>query len=117
MPAPRIPSLLCHPNDHRFRHARPSITDPAIAAVVDEWIAEFAPSYASLASGDWSGEEASADLVVDIEITDEVPKGLKDPLSTVVLAEPRSEVATGSELIVHRVPARSRTTTRCAQPS
>jgi len=103
-PAPKIPSMLCHPNDHWFRHARPSITDPEIAAVVDEWIAEFAPSYATLAGEDWSAEEASADLVVDIQIPDEEPKGLKDSLSTLVVAEPQNKVETGSELIMHRVP-------------
>ncbi len=96
--------MLCHPNDHWFRRARPSITDPAIAAVVDEWIAEFEPSYASLAAEDWSAEEASADLVVDIQIPDEVPEGLKDRLPTLVLAELQNKVETGSQLIMHRVP-------------
>jgi hypothetical protein len=96
--------MLCHPTDHWFRHARPSITDPEIAAVVDEWIAEFAPSYATMANQDWSTEEAGADLVVDVQIPDEVPQGLKDPLTTLVLGEPENRVETGSELTMHRVP-------------
>ncbi len=96
--------MLCHPNDHWFRYARPSITDPEIAAVVEEWIAEFAPSYATLSGENWSAEESSADLVVDIEIGGEVSQGLRDPLATRVLSDPQNKAKAGSEIMMHRVP-------------
>lgn len=104
VPAPRISWMLCHPNDHWFRYARPSITDPEIAAVVEEWIAEFAPSYATLSGENWSAEESSADLVVDIEIGGEVSQGLRDPLATRVLSDPQNKAKAGSEIMMHRVP-------------
>lgn len=79
--------MLRHPNDHWFRRARPSIADPVVGAVIDEWIADFGPSYLSLVRRDWSAEESRAELVIDVEIRGEAPKGLRDSWSTVVLAE------------------------------
>lgn len=56
-PEPSAAWLLRHPGDHWFRRARPEIRDPMLGAVIDDWIAEFAPSYAALAGEDWSAEE------------------------------------------------------------
>jgi len=103
-PEPNVAWMLCHPNDHWFRRARPAITDPALAAVVDGWIAEFAPSYAALASEDWSAEEGNADVVVDIQLPAEIPLSWKEPLTATVDARHQGSIDNTSEVRLHQVP-------------
>lgn len=103
-PEPSVPWLLCHPGDHWFRRARPAITDPILRAAIDDWIADFAPSYATLAAGDWSAEEERADLVVDLELPDKVLPGWEDPVPTVVVAKRHGRVEIGSQLPLRLVP-------------
>ncbi len=102
-PEPNVPWMLCHPNDHWFRRARPAITDPALAIVIDEWIADFAPSYAALASGDWSAEEGNADVVVDIQLPGEIPSR-EEPLPVTVTAHHQGSIDSTSEVRLHQVP-------------
>jgi len=98
---PRIPTVawqLCHPNDHYFRMAQARLADPQLAANMQEWIADFAPSYAAMSAQDWSAEERTADLVVDLQMPDDVPRDWKQPLPTVVVASHHGDAASGSQL-------------------
>lgn len=100
-PVSRDPSgawLLRHPGDHRFRAARAAIDDPPLCAIIDEWIADFAPSYGALASGDWSAQEARADLVVDLEFGEAPVRDWRESVTTVVLASHHGGASIRSEL-------------------
>jgi hypothetical protein len=101
---PSVAWLLRHPGDHWFRHARPAITDAMLGAMIDDWIAEFAPSYATLAGEDWSAEEGKADLVADIALAEEVHSGWNQPVRAVVLDKRQGSVQIGSELPLRLVP-------------
>jgi len=95
---------LCHPGDYWFRRARPSIEDPTLATAIDDWIADFAPSYAVLADQDWSAEEERSDAVVDLQVPEEVPLGWDEPVPATVVASRRGAVAVGSELPLRLAP-------------
>ena len=97
-PQPDAEYLLCHPGDHWFRHGRASIDDPPLAALIDEWIAEFAPSYAALAARDWTEAEALADAVVDLEMPSDLPRGRPEPVNATVVATHRCPVEVGASL-------------------
>ena len=101
---PHIPWMLCHPNDHWFRRASPSIIDPVIAAAIDEWIAEFAPSYATLAGADWRAEESSADVVIDIQLHVQITPDWNEPLPATVDAQHRGSIQSACEVRLHQVP-------------
>lgn len=103
-PQPGADYLLCHPGDHWFRHARASIDDPPLGAATDEWIADFAPSYATLAARDWSEAEERADAVVDLEMPGELPRGRPEPVQATVVATHRGAVEVGESLRLRLAP-------------
>jgi hypothetical protein len=96
--------LLCHPGDHWFRHARASIDDPSLRAAIDEWIADFAPSYAALAARDWSQAEEQADAVVDLDMPAELPRGGAEPVQATVVATHRGPAEVGMSLRLRLAP-------------
>lgn len=96
-PAPSATWLLQRPADHWFRFAAPAIVDTTIRDVIDEWIADFAPSYASLAALDWSAEEGAAGHVVDVELSAEAAADLRRPVSVCVIAPHRADHRVGAQ--------------------
>ena len=103
-PHPGADYLLCHPGDHWFRHARASIGDPSLRAAIDEWIADFAPSYAALAARDWSQAEEQADAVVDLDMPAELPRGGAEPVQATVVATHRGLAEVGTSLRLRLAP-------------
>lgn len=108
-PQPGADYLLCHPGDHWFRNARASVDDPPLAAAIDEWIAAFAPSYATLAARDWGEAEQLADAVVVLQMPSELPRGRPEPVKATVVATHRGPVQAGASLRLRLAPG--------AQPS
>ena len=96
--------LLCHPGDHWFRHARANIDDPPLGGAIEEWISDFAPSYAALAARDWSEAEDLADAVVDVEMPAELPSGRPEPMQATVVATHRGPVEAGASLRLRLAP-------------
>ncbi len=103
-PQPGADYLLCHPGDHWFRHARASIEDPPLGAAIDEWIADFAPSYTTLAARDWSAAEELADAVVELEMPAELPRGGSEPVEAIVVATHRGTIELGEGLRLRLAP-------------
>jgi hypothetical protein len=103
-PVESVGWLLRNPGDHWFRFARVNVSDPTLCALIDAWITDFAPSYTTLASEDWEAEEARADLVVDLEVPAEIPRGWEEPIRAIVAAKLRGSVEIGSELPLRLIP-------------
>ena len=102
-PQPDAEYLLCHPGDHWFRHARAGVEDAPLGAVIEEWIAEFAPSYSTLAARDWSEAEELADAVVDLDMPGELSRG-PEPVTATVVEAHRGTVEPGARLRVRLAP-------------
>lgn len=103
-PAPSAAWLLQHPADHWFRFAAPAIVDTTIRDVIDEWIADFAPSYAGLAALDWGAEEGAAGHVVDVELSTEAAADLRQPVTVCVIAPHRGDHRVGAQRALRVVP-------------
>jgi len=95
--------LLRHPPDHYFCQARAAATDSWLREELDEWVSVFAPSYEALAALDWSAEQDSTDLVVELQLRDPVPHDWNEPAPAVVLATHRGTAIAGSELRLRQV--------------
>jgi len=61
-------------------------------------------SYATLTGEDWSAEEASGDLVVDVELPGDMSSDWRTPVAAVVLATRHDAVRVGALLPVRRAP-------------
>ncbi len=96
--------LLRHPNDHWFRRARATVSDPIIANVIDEWIADLAPSYDMLTAAGWAAKEASAGLVIDVKIPQDRTGDWNQLVPVRVLAGQATSADIGSELVMRLVP-------------
>jgi hypothetical protein len=95
--------LLRHPSDHYFCQSRTTATDPWLREQLDEWISAFAPSYQALAGLDWSAEQDSADLVVELRLRDPMPRTWTEPAPADILVTHHGSAATGSEMRMRQV--------------
>jgi hypothetical protein len=95
--------LLRHPTDHYFRMARASVTDPWLHGHLDQQIAMLAPSYAALARQDWSTEQARADLVAEVQVSDRVPAGWHEPIPATLIGVQHGSLSVGSQLGIRLV--------------
>jgi hypothetical protein len=60
--------LLRHPTDHWLRSALPTVSDHECRMLIEAQTAKLAPSYHQLSHLDWSGEEAMADIVCEMQV-------------------------------------------------
>jgi hypothetical protein len=95
--------FLRHPTDQRFRIAFNAVRDPGLRAPLGEWISALNASYTTLAKQDWSTEEAQADLVAEVLVTDAQAPRWVEPAKAVVLYGHAGDVQLGSTLAVCQV--------------
>jgi hypothetical protein len=91
-------SMLRHPADHYFSRARATMTDRPLVAYLDQQIAAFAPSYTALAARDWSSQETQAELIVELQISEQTPSGWKDPVPATVVGIHRGGAPMGAQV-------------------
>ncbi len=95
--------LLRHPADHHFRCARDAVRDPWLRAHLAEWIAALAPSDAALAEHDRSTEPDAAELVLELTISDPVPRDRNQPAPATRAGKPWGDMSLGTDLLIRQV--------------
>lgn len=95
--------LLRHPTDHWLTSALPAVSDSECRALIESQIAKLAPGYQQLSGLDCSGEEASADVVCEMEVAHISPVRWKEPVSAVMTAPIKGHAPTGEEIGVRLV--------------
>jgi hypothetical protein len=92
--------LLRHPADHWLRSARPTVSDHECRGLIEAQIARLAPNYEQLCRLDWSGEEATVDVVCEMQVVSVSPARWKEPVSAVVTAPIKGDTSLGERIEV-----------------
>ena len=92
--------LLRHPTDYWLHAALPTVSDRECRGLIEAQIAKLAPDYQHLCCLDWSGREAMADVVCEIQVVRVSPARWKEPVPAVVTAPIKGDTSLGEQIEV-----------------